>query len=1006
MKMRYMILLIIYFFIYLSETFPQKQFQVQDTTRASKYYAIGDSLTKAARYDSSNNYFDKAGDIYNYLYNQTRDKSFCEKYISCECKNGWNLMMMGRYDDANGLMDKTLSLGINVFGDSSLEVAQCYHIIGVIYWAKEDFPTSIDFHKKALDIRLRLLGEDNTQVASSYNNLGIDYNEIGDNDKSLAYYEKTLSIDLKKKTDEVTLAKTYNNIGNVYLDKDDYDKALEYHLKALSIRQRVLGENNPYTADSYENIGIIYGQKEDYHNALGYFNKSLSIRVHVFGASHPWVAESYNELSNCYYYMGVLDTALQFCQKSLDILKNYSGVRKHEILNAYTNMGKIYKDKKDFHKASEYFNMVISLGIELYGEKNLYTGVGYKRLAEVNELEHNYNDALANCQKAIISLVNPFNDESIYNNPALAGIISENELLNTLSIKARLFDELPEQTGTEDPAMSFSTYKLASDLIDQIRTGYKAEGSKIFLGEKTNAFFSNAIRESIKMFNITKDDHFKKEAFYFAEKSKSAVLEQSLAEVKASKFAGIPDDLLMQEKQLKIDLVYYETSLQKEYEKKDKRDENKINEDENHLFNLKTQYDKLISNFEKKFPNYYNLKYQNQDLSVDEVQNSLKENTALVDYSIDDSLLYIFLITRKDFWVYPVKLPDDFSGLIRNFYSSVVKAEKSDYITASDKISTLLINPILPNLKFIDKLVIIPSGELYKIPFEALFTKKMNPEDTDFSTLSYLIKKFDISYHYSAYLYISSIKKELSVINNKIPDNFIGYAPVFSNDGMTPDDMHLQYLAETADSNEAFQSISSDGKKFNELKYSEWEVKSILNLYSHKDKGLSDIAYFHSDATEESFKKNAKNYKIIHIASHSFINESHPELSAIVFAQPNDSSSSEDGILYAAETYNLDLNADLVVLSSCESGLGKLIKGEGMMALTRGFLYAGASNIIFSLWKIPDKQTSQLMIDFYKENLAGKDYSNALREAKLKLIENTVTARPRSWASFVLVGAE
>ncbi|HSD64977.1 MAG TPA: tetratricopeptide repeat protein [Ignavibacteriaceae bacterium] len=667
MKIHYLILMV--FSLSLCEIFPQQEFQIRDTALAAKHFSLGVSLTKAALYDSSNIYFDKAAHIYNSLYDQTQNQSFCEKYISCENKMGWNLMMLGKYDEADDLLNKALSLGLKVLGENNLEVAQCYHVIGVVYWGKEDFLTSIDYHKKALDIRLRLLGEENTQVASTYNNLGIDYNEIEDNDKSLEYYKKALAIDLKKNSDETALAKTYNNIGNVYLHKDDYDKGLEYHQKALSIRLRLLGENNPYTADSYENIGIIYGQKDEYQKALEYFNRSLSIRIHVFGASHPWVAESYNELANCYYYMGVLDTALQYCRKSLDILKNYSGIRNQEILNAYINMGKIYKDKRDFLSASEYFNKALSLSTDLYGEKNLFSGVAYKRLAELNELRHNYNDALASCQKALISLVNSFHDNSINSNPPLTGIVSEIELLNTLSLKARILNELSDSTGIEDLSMSYSTYKLASDLIDQMRTGYKAEGSKIFLGVRSNDVFNSAIRVTLKLYNITDDERYKEEALYFAEKSKAAVLEQSLAEVKAAKFAGIPDDLLEHEKQLKIDLTYYETALQKEYQKKDNRDENKINECQNNLFTLKTQYDDLISDFEKKFPDYFSLKYRKQELSVSEIRNSLKENTALLDYSGDDSLLYIFLITRDDFKVYPVNLPHDFSDLIRNVKS-------------------------------------------------------------------------------------------------------------------------------------------------------------------------------------------------------------------------------------------------------------------------------------------------------------------------------------------------
>jgi CHAT domain-containing protein len=177
-------------------------------------------------------------------------------------------------------------------------------------------------------------------------------------------------------------------------------------------------------------------------------------------------------------------------------------------------------------------------------------------------------------------------------------------------------------------------------------------------------------------------------------------------------------------------------------------------------------------------------------------------------------------------------------------------------------------------------------------------------------------------------------------------------------------------------------------------------------LFAKNDPGKINTAYFYSDAKEDSFKINVGDYNIVHVASHSFMNEEQPDISGVVFAQPVDSAYSNDGILYSSEAYNLDLSADLVVLSSCESGLGKLFKGEGMIALTRGFLYSGTSNIMFSLWKIPDKHTSELMVEFYIQMISGKSYSESLRQAKRKLIGNLLTARPRSWAGFLLIGVD
>jgi CHAT domain-containing protein len=149
-----------------------------------------------------------------------------------------------------------------------------------------------------------------------------------------------------------------------------------------------------------------------------------------------------------------------------------------------------------------------------------------------------------------------------------------------------------------------------------------------------------------------------------------------------------------------------------------------------------------------------------------------------------------------------------------------------------------------------------------------------------------------------------------------------------------------------------------------------------------------------------------RNYNIIHFATHGFVNSESPELSGIQLAITN--KSKDDGILYSGDIYNLKLNAELVVLSACETGLGKISKGEGIIGLSRAFLFSGASNLIVSLWKVSDFSTSELMIEFYKNILGKKDvnhsYSSDLRSAKLKLIGNKEFAKPYYWSPFILLG--
>ena len=950
-------------------------YRLADTVLAAQYFAKGDSLSNKTQYDSSNFYLENAKEIYEKICSNYNIKTNWINLIKCYNDKSDNLISVTKIDSAIAIQKKTLKIGLRELGENNIEVAKSFSILGTAYWQKGDYEQSLANHKKALAIKLKLLGENQTTISSSYNSMGLVYEKKSDYDEALENFQKALSILIKifgEQHPYVSLV--YNNIGGVYWFKNDFDKSLEYYQKALAIKLNLLGNNNPDIGTSvcYKNIGLIYFTKDDYTKALEYYEKSLTIQVKLFGS------------------------------------EDYS------TAGTYGNIGLAYMKLAKFNSALDYFHKSLSVRFKFFQEKNKDISVDYRNIGELYYAKHDLDSALGYYQKSIISLVKDFNDTSCYSNPKLSNVLSETELLSTLYLKAKTLNELSLKNGGIAPPSSqinleasLSACSLASNLADKMRTGYKAEGSKLILGEKSHKVFNLAIEVSLKLYEKTKNEQFKDQAFYFAEKSKAAVLKENLSEVNAELFSKIPNNLLEKEKQLKIDLAFYETQLQKELQKKDTADSSKIDKYRNQLFDLNTKYQNLIANFEKNYPDYYNLKYQTNTVSVKDVQNNLPGNTALLDYFSGDSTIYIFTVTKDDFNVSSIKKGNAFPQLVKDFYSSIVKVDNSEYINAANKLSELLIKPVLPQISSKENLVIIPQEDLFKVPFEALLTQKENQEQANFSSLNYLIKTFNISYHYSASLYLSKLGEKQKTIDQGQRDNFIGFAPVFSDSDEKNITLSAQQLAiASIDSESTFRSISVDGKKFNELKYSEWEVKSIETLFSKAENNGSDIGYFHSSATEESFKKNIKNYKIIHIATHSFVNESQPELSAIVFAQPKDSSSHEDGILYADETYNLDLNADLVVLSSCESGLGKLIKGEGMMALTRGLLYAGASNIIYSLWKIPDKQTSELMIDFYKQMLSGKSYSESLRKAKLKLISDPISARPRSWASFLLIGKD
>ena len=483
----------------------------------------------------------------------------------------------------------------------------------------------------------------------------------------------------------------------------------------------------------------------------------------------------------------------------------------------------------------------------------------------------------------------------------------------------------------------------------------------------------------------------------------ATTLNASLSNDEISSYSNMADSLLEKEKDITLNRRYYETQIQKAKAKKGGYDTLQVREYHDLLFKYSRLYDGLINYIKKEYPDYYQLKYEQNVANVKDVKESLGENSALLNYFVADRLLFIAAV-NKDTIIYKTISTDSlFNQQIIDYHLDIKSNFSQHEIESSNVLYNYLIKPVEEVIENKNSLVIIPDGNLYYVPFETLCKKETNT--ADLNKPNYLIKTHTISYHQSATLWLNSIEKSKGKEENN--ENFLGFAPVFDpkiNNGYI---LSSEWISDTIEIELATRSISSDLKHFNALPYTETEINSILKLF--KNKGKEGIGYLHNKATEENFKQSSNNYKYLHIASHSFTNDNYPALSGIAFSQPDttgfDESKSDDGILYAGESYNLNLSkADLVVLSSCKSGLGKLIKGEGFLSLSRGFLYAGVPNIIFSLWNVKDEPTKELMVHFYKQVLKGKSYSNALRDAKLKLINNPKTAMPKYWAAWTLVG--
>jgi len=506
----------------------------------------------------------------------------------------------------------------------------------------------------------------------------------------------------------------------------------------------------------------------------------------------------------------------------------------------------------------------------------------------------------------------------------------------------------------------------------------------------------------LRLFHLTGDQKYKEEVFSLAENSKSAILLDALSESKAKTFVGLPDSLLAREHDLKIDLAFLDTQIQKEQQSaKSGQDSPRVRELQDRFFTLKRQHEALTGLFERDYPKYHELKYKRQTPSLRELQMKLYARTVFVEYFVGDSSSVVLTVSSKAFDV--IELPKDssFAQLVSDFCNSLSEFETKAFPAYSRQLYELLIQPIEANIAAAKKLIIVPDGLLSHVPFEALLADA--EQDDALAPASYLLNRFEISYNYSGALFLQAQRRNPA---NR-PDSFVGFAPVFSDsarNGNLPRPQIASLLPTfTVAPNDARSYLfTSDGAKLNELKYTKGEVEAIRSLFAERQ--LRSAAYVYDAASEENFKTRAGDYKYVHVATHGFINNENPKLSNLAFSQPRDSLYHEDGILYAAETFNLSLNADLVALSACKTGVGKLYRGEGMLALSRGFLYSGAANLLVSLWQVDDRRTSKLMLNFYRNVLAHESYAKSLRAAKLEMLKNPDSAFPGYWSVFVLIG--
>jgi len=869
------------------------------------------------------------------------------------------------------------------------------------FYEKGQFTRALDVFNELLILRKKHYGNNNPKLGPIYLRIGATYRNLGQLDLALKNYtlaEKNFLLSENYPFDQ--MVRVYNNIGIVYRSKLDFNKALQYFEQALSISQNEIKDSPANIARINYNIAEIYYLTNNYDKAIELIYKNIDTAYAedqiLFYELLAFICQIQGDLSKSKKnYQKVIDLTIAINTKNhIDVAIAYLNfsfflISNNQFLEADETLKKAYRIIQLTSPANE---LVLSKYCKIEGSLASNKPVATKNLETFKkQKKQNLNDAIDWYKKALVALKFPKNYtlETVKESKSWLSMMDCISLLKNI---ADNYNEIAniEQTKenlvfTESMSQAIDNYQIVGALIQRARKEISDDESKIQLTAHEYSTFYQIIQISYTAYTITKDFKYLELAFQNAERVKSSSVFEKISDQLALENSLVPDSLLNLEKKLNNTITIFSEKLYEENSKTNP-DSILINEYNDEIFAATRKREELNRYIEGEYKDFYDLKYSNSMLSAREIQQKLKEDQIIIEYVLNetDTLteLYSFVISADIVNFYKQKVNSEFLNSVESMFYFMSNTE---YIFTKNEDSKqfclssnqLYKNLILPYKSHIQnkKITIIPDGKLSYIPFDALLENIPDTSRTiEFNKLSYLIRNYCINYSNSANL----LFKQIST-SKKTKIRAIAFAPIYKE-------------GETIE-------IAQQKLSLIPLPGVQKEVAQISKIINTK-------VFNGEEATEDNFRKNVEKYDILHLAMHAFINDSLPAFSSFAFTQNKTEDPAKNGLLNTTDIYNFKLNAKLTVLSACNTGTGLLKKGEGIMSLARGFLYAGCPSIIMSLWEVEDESGTQIMTSFYKNIKKGKTKDEALRSAKLEYLEsvNSRRAHPHYWLGFVSIG--
>ncbi len=785
-------------------------------------------------------------------------------------------------------------------------------------------------------------------------------------DQAIIFGEQHLELIQKEKSlDTLAYRKSLNNLGFLYFKKGMYDIGKPKYLKILK-----QNKTDIYNGKAYYGLGTLYQHEEDYYKAFDYYQKAhqfyklLDYKNGIFNSAIK-ISSICNLLSN-----------KELTKKGITLLENLIQsdlvIPRFHLLAMHKSLGNLYNDGTTNYQEQSILNYSKALEIAKRSKNQsqiigLHNNIGNASLIyDLEQAKYHLQEGLKIAKKgnqkgmlthnlAIYHFKNNAISEAIQSlKQSIQHYLNTTTPLHEISIKD--FESSVYKTYILDAFVYLIEYqnqdKTSQEDLDSIYAHIHIADQLVdyirfeIEDQQSRLYWqeqaSKLYQHAVKTSFLAQNPE---KAFHYMEKNKAILLLEDITDRELKKNANLPQPILNREKKLK-DGIYANMDV---YIATKKSKKDSVAD----LMNAsKIVYHNFIDSLKTDYPQYYHYKTPLPLISFKQVQSSLQKDEVIIEYILNNINGYGIFIDQSETKFFELKNVSQLHKNIIKFRTKiespfVTKKEIEDYNTIAYQIYQTLFSfknatAYLKN----KKITIVPDDNLQNLPFEALITNS--------KTKSYLISSTEINYAYSI-----SFLKENQKIERSHTIDYSAFAPV-----------HFDY-----------DGLSS--------------LKNSLQEVKESEKCFSGDLYLNNDATKDNFIKNTTHSKVIHLSTHANATDSITPWIAF-----------KNSKLTLNELYTTKNNAELVVLSACNSAQGKLNRGEGVMSLARGFFYAGANSVISSLWNVDDKAGQYITTHFYKCYKAGKTKSEALRLAKLSYLKNHSLSElsPYYWSSLILIG--